>query len=102
MLHSTASDLGLHCFPINLLGDSWLKWVKYNSTTHNFDLPPSLRLTAIAFHQGWAVTPFFSVNFVCAGLGWAGGLLKEQGVGTQQSEIKKYKYLIYSNDMLIS
>ena len=28
MLHSAASDLGLHCLPISLLLDTWLKWVK--------------------------------------------------------------------------
>ena len=28
MLHSAASDLGLHCFPITLLGVSRLQWVK--------------------------------------------------------------------------
>ena len=27
MLHFTASDLGLHCLPITLLGVSRLKWV---------------------------------------------------------------------------
>ena len=30
MLHSAASDLGLHCLPITLLGVSQLKWVKVN------------------------------------------------------------------------
>ena len=28
MLHSAASDLGLHCLPITLLGVSRLQWVK--------------------------------------------------------------------------
>ena len=28
MLHSAASDLGLHCLPVTLLGVSRLKWVK--------------------------------------------------------------------------
>ena len=28
MLHSAASDLGLHCLPITLLGFSRLQWVK--------------------------------------------------------------------------
>ena len=28
MLHSAASDLGLHCLPIILLGVSILQWVK--------------------------------------------------------------------------
>ena len=27
MLHSAASDLGLHCLPITILGVSRLKWV---------------------------------------------------------------------------
>ena len=31
--HSVASDLGLHCLPITLLGVSRLQWVKQ---THNF------------------------------------------------------------------
>ena len=29
MLHSVASDLGLHCLPITHLGVSRLQWVKY-------------------------------------------------------------------------
>ena len=28
MLHSAASDLGLHCLPITLLGVSRLQWIK--------------------------------------------------------------------------
>ena len=28
MLYSVASDLGLHCLPVTLLGVSSLKWVK--------------------------------------------------------------------------
>ena len=28
MLHSAASDLGLHCLPVTLLGISRLQWVK--------------------------------------------------------------------------
>ena len=27
-LHSAASDLGLHCMPVTLLGVSFLQWVK--------------------------------------------------------------------------
>ena len=29
MLHSVASDLGLHCLPITLLGVSRLQWVQF-------------------------------------------------------------------------
>ena len=29
MLHSSASDLGLHCLPITLFGVSRLQWVKF-------------------------------------------------------------------------
>ena len=32
MLHSAASDLGLHCLPITLLGVSQLQWVKRTDT----------------------------------------------------------------------
>ena len=32
MPHSVASDLGLHCLPITLLGVSRLQWVKLNCT----------------------------------------------------------------------
>ena len=33
MLHSAASDLGLHCLPITLLGVSQLQWVNDLSNT---------------------------------------------------------------------
>ena len=29
MLHYAASDLGLHCLPVTLLGVSRLQWVKF-------------------------------------------------------------------------
>ena len=35
MLHSTASDLGLHCLPITLLGVSRVHWVNTYSAEHN-------------------------------------------------------------------
>ena len=34
MPHSAASDLGLHCLPITLLGVSRLQWVKLYEMTH--------------------------------------------------------------------
>ena len=35
--HSVASDLGLHCLPITLLGASQLQWVKGNDTFSSDD-----------------------------------------------------------------
>ena len=35
-LHSAASDLGLHCLPVILLGVSRLQWVKDGSAVRQF------------------------------------------------------------------
>ena len=29
MVHSAASDLGLHCVPVTVLGVSWQQWVNF-------------------------------------------------------------------------
>ena len=47
MQHSTASDLGLHCLPVTLLGVSRLQWVKlkYIMQTRAFSLQIELDIS---------------------------------------------------------
>ena len=50
MLHSAASDLGLHCLPIALLEESKLKWIKGNGYT--FQGTNRSKLTCLPSEKG--------------------------------------------------
>ena len=47
MLHSKASDLGLHCFQLPFWGVSWLKWVTLRKQAYSNILkilPPTKKM----------------------------------------------------------
>ena len=50
MPHSAASNLGLHCLPVNLLGVSRLQWVNGNICC-GYSLEAPLMSTTTCFHE---------------------------------------------------
>ena len=53
MLHSTASDLGLHCSHVTLLGVSRLKWVEENRPFLTCSHLKTLKVDNIALDKWW-------------------------------------------------
>ena len=59
MLHSTASDLDLHCSQVTLLGVSRLKWVEENRRLPTCSHLKTLKVDNIALDKWWYQVSIF-------------------------------------------
>ena len=72
---SAASNLGLHCLPITLLGVSWLQWVK------NLEPVSSMvRNEAVSQYLGWLLYMYFVLSWF---LGYFGQHKQKQEAKTK-------------------